>query len=150
MVDEVSFRALTGGCNCGTVRYEVTAPLLGASYCHCRRCQRRTGTASSSTAWPTPGSFRIIGGEERLKAWTPSDGWEKWFCGDCGSAMFSRNPANPEQVGIRMGTFDEDPGVRPRYRQFVASAAPWEEIPDDGLPRYREWAPTPASERANG
>lgn len=150
MVDALGFQALTGGCNCGAVRYEVAAPLLGASYCHCRRCQRRTGTASSSSAWPRPGSFRIIGGEERLKAWTPSDGWEKWFCGDCGSAMFSRNPANPEQVGIRMGTFDEDPGVRPRYRQFVASAAPWEQIPDDGLTRYPERAPVPASPGANG
>jgi hypothetical protein len=132
------------------VRYEVTAPLLGASYCHCRRCQRRTGTASSSSAWPASGSFRIIAGEERLKAWRPSDGWEKWFCGDCGSAMFSRNPDGPQQIGIRMGTFDGDPGVRPRYRQFVSSAAPWEAIPDDGLPRYPEWAPELASPGAKG
>ena len=36
---------LTGGCNCGAVRFEVTAPLVGASYCHCKRCQRRSGTA---------------------------------------------------------------------------------------------------------
>lgn len=141
-MNETGFKPLTGGCNCGAVRYEVTSALTGATYCHCRRCQRRTGTASSSSAWPAPGSFRIVGGQERLKAWSPSDGWEKWFCGDCGSAMFSRNPDKPEQVGIRMGTFDEDPGVRPRYRQFVASAAPWEPIPDDGLPRYPESAPT--------
>ena len=37
-----------------------------------------------------------------------------------------------------MGTFDEDPGVRPSYRQFVAYAAPWEPIPDDGLPRFAD------------
>jgi hypothetical protein len=37
-----------------------------------------------------------------------------------------------------MGTFDEDPGIRPSVRQFVAYAAPWEPIPDDGLPRYDE------------
>jgi hypothetical protein len=37
-----------------------------------------------------------------------------------------------------MGTFDRDPGIRPSARQFVADAAPWEPIPDDGLPRHPE------------
>ena len=41
---------LTGGCLCGAVRYEVTEPLVSASYCHCTRCQRRTGTAASAQA----------------------------------------------------------------------------------------------------
>jgi hypothetical protein len=41
---------------------------------------------------------------------------------------------------VRLGTFDSDPGVRPAVRQFVAYAAPWEPIPDDGLPRFEERA----------
>ena len=41
-------------------------------------------------------------------------------------------------LGIRMGAFDADPGIRPSVRQFVSDAAPWEPIPDDGLPRYPE------------
>jgi hypothetical protein len=97
--------------------------------------------AAGASARPAPGTFRILSGEGQLREWTPPDGWEKWFCRDCGSHLFSRNPDNPEQVGIRMGAFDEDPGVRPSYRQFVSSAAPWEPIPDDGLARYPEWAP---------
>jgi hypothetical protein len=40
-----------------------------------------------------------------------------------------------------MAAFDDDPGVRPAYRQFVAYAADWEAIPDDGLPRYPERPP---------
>jgi hypothetical protein len=43
---------LTGGCNCGAVRFEVTAPLALASYCHCKRCQRRSGAAASANAHP--------------------------------------------------------------------------------------------------
>jgi len=43
---------LTGGCNCGAVRYEVTEPLPIASYCHCKRCQRRSGTSVSASAHP--------------------------------------------------------------------------------------------------
>jgi hypothetical protein len=128
---------LTGGCNCGALRYEMTEPLVRASYCHCRRCQRRTGAAASAQAHPAPGSFRITAGAEKLRAWKPPDGGgEKWFCSECGSALFGLNPNHPESIGIRMGTFDDDPGIRPSVRQFVAFAAPWEPIPDDGLPRY--------------
>ena len=129
---------LTGGCNCGAVRYEVSEPLVLASYCHCRRCQRRSGTAASANAHPVPGSFRVTAGGDRLRSWKPEQGGEKFFCGDCGSSVFSDNPAHPDSLGIRMGTFDGDPGVRPSVRQFVAYAAPWEAIPDDGLPRHPE------------
>jgi len=74
---------------------------------------------------------------EKLRTWKPlSGGGEKGFCSECGSAMFGSNPSHPESIGIRMGTFDDDPGIRPSVRQFVAFAAPWEPIPDDGLPRF--------------
>jgi hypothetical protein len=127
---------LTGGCNCGAVRYEVTAPLVKASYCHCKRCQRRSGAAASPSAHPSSGAFRIVAGEDKLRVWKPQDGGEKWFCGECGSSLFGFNPSHADPVAIRMGTFDGDPGVRPSVRQFVAYAASWEPIPDDGLPRH--------------
>ena len=63
-------------------------------------------------------------GEDRLRVWKPEDGGEKWFCGDCGSSLFGRNPGHADPVGIRMGTFDDDPGIRPGVRQFVRGAAP--------------------------
>jgi hypothetical protein len=132
-----SFR-LTGGCGCGAVRFEITAPPVSASYCHCTRCQRRSGTAASANARLEPGSFNILAGEESLRAWKPEDGAEKWFCGNCGSALFSRDRDDAERVGVRMGALDEDPGIRPAAHQFIAYAAPWEPIPDDGLPRYPE------------
>jgi hypothetical protein len=133
--------ALRGGCGCGVVRFEITQPLVSARYCHCTRCQRRTGTAASASASVVPGSFRVIRGEDRLSAWKPEDGHEKWFCGDCGSALYTVNPADRSELGVRLGAIDGDPGVRPAVRQFVAYAAPWEEIPDDGLPRYPERRP---------
>jgi hypothetical protein len=129
---------LTGGCGCGAVRFEVTAPLVVANYCHCTRCQRRSGTAASANAKPERGSFRLLAGEESLRAWRPDGGWEKLFCGECGSAVFSRDPEDHERMSIRMGGFDADPGIRPSVRQFVAYAAAWEPIPDDGLPRHAE------------
>ena len=132
----------SGGCLCGGVRFEVTEPLLVASYCHCTRCQRRTGTGASAQARIAPGSFRITAGEELVGAYDPGDGGSlKCFCSACGSALWARNPQSAETLSVRLSAFDADPGIRPSFRQFVAYAAAWEPIPDDGLPRYPERRP---------
>jgi hypothetical protein len=130
---------LTGGCLCGGVRYEVTEAPVKATYCHCTRCQRRTGTAASAQARIAPGSLRILEGEDLVRDWQPEDGFAKCFCSRCGSALWSRG-ADGEVWSIRLGSFDSDPGVRPSHRQYVAYAAAWEPIPDDGLPRFPEAA----------
>jgi hypothetical protein len=132
---------LTGGCLCGGVRFEVTEAPVSAGYCHCTRCQRRTGTAASAQARIAPGSLRVIAGEELVRAYEPPGGFAKAFCSACGSALWSRRPDDAEVVAVRLGAFDSDPGIRPQYRQYVAYAAPWEPIPDDGLPRYPESRP---------
>jgi hypothetical protein len=136
----VSQLPLTGGCLCGAVRFEVTEPPLGAGYCHCTRCQRRTGTAASIQAQVAPGSVRIRSGEELLRAFQPADGFAKVFCSVCGSSLWSRRP-DGDVLSVRFGVFDRDPGIGPTYRQYVAYAAPWEPIPDDGLERFPESRP---------
>ncbi len=133
--------ALTGTCNCGAVRFEVTEPLVSATYCHCTRCQRRTGTAASPSARVAPGAFRILRGEDRIRSWVPPDGAEKCFCGDCGSALFSRGGPDGQTIGVRLGVLDEDPGIRPSAHQFTAYAAVWERLPDDGAPRFAQRRP---------
>jgi hypothetical protein len=133
--------ALTGSCGWGAVRFEVTAPFVSAGYCHCTRCQRRTGTAKSANARVEPGSVRVVGGEDELREWEPEGGFAKIFCRRCGSALFSRAPGSSDYAGVRLGAIDGDPGIRPQWHQFVAYAASWERIPDDGLPRYPERPP---------
>jgi hypothetical protein len=133
---------LTGGCLCGGVRYEIDEPLVSAIYCHCTRCQRRTGTAAAPSARTAPGSFRVVKGQELIRAWQPEDGFAKAFCSNCGSALYSQDPSDPDNtIGVRMGTIDGDPKVEFKHRQFTDFAAVWEAIPDDGLPRF----PGPAS-----
>ena len=127
---------LQGGCLCGAVRYEITAPFSTARYCHCTRCQRRTGTASSANGLVPSSGFRLLSGREAVRSFEPPTGVPKLFCSICGSALFSGHPFSDEQVVVRLGTLDRDPGIRPQYRQFVDFAAPWEAIPDDGLTRY--------------
>jgi hypothetical protein len=132
---------ITGGCGCGAVRFEISAPLPAAAYCHCTRCQRRSGTATQASALVEPGSFQFVSGAEHLRAWAPGGGLDKVFCSKCGSAVLARDPASEEVAIVRLGAIDGDPGVRPSAHQFVAYAAPWEPIPDDGLPRFEERMP---------
>jgi hypothetical protein len=84
--------------------------------------------------------MRITSGEDLIRAYEPKDGFPKAFCSACGSALWSVNPETRQVSGVRMSAFDQDPGVRPSYRQFVAFAAEWEPIPDDGLTRHLEGA----------
>ena len=135
---------LAGRCLCEGVRFEVPGPALRAAYCHCTRCQRRTGTAASAQARIDGSGFRVLAGEDLIRTWRHSDGgWEKGFCSNCGAQLFSRDPEDHSKMSIRMSAFEHDPGVRPSQRSFVAYAASWEPIPDDGLPRYDESAPQP-------
>jgi hypothetical protein len=131
--------AATGRCLCGGVRFALSAPPTAAGYCHCTRCQRRTGTSQSAQARIDGTTFTLLSGAELVKVWRhPDGGFEKCFCAECGAHLFSRDPDDRTQMSIRLSAFDGDPGVRPSWRTFVAYAAPWEPIPDDGLERYPE------------
>ncbi len=123
------------------MRFEIAKPLVAAAYCHCTRCQRRTGTAAQASARIEPDSFELKSGAEHLRDWSPPGGLAKVFCGLCGSAVFGRDPESGTVLVVRMAAIDGDPGIRPSARQFVAYAAPWEPIPDDGLPRFDERLP---------
>ena len=112
-----------------------------ATYCHGTRCRRRTGTAASAEGRIDAGALTILSGEELVRAYAPPGRWQELFCSACGSALFSRDPDDPSTMSVSLGAFDGDPGVRPGRRQFVAYAAVWEPIPDDGLPRFDESAP---------
>jgi hypothetical protein len=129
---------LTGACLCGGVRFEVSEPLVSAGWCHCTRCQRRTGTSGSVQARVAPGSLHLLAGAEHLRAYQPPDGFAKVFCSACGSGMWSEDPDDPEVRSIRLGVLDGDPGIRASYRQFVSYLPLWETLPDDGLPRFPE------------
>lgn len=136
---------LTGGCGCGAVRFAVTEQLVGAGYCHCTRCQHRTGGAASLQTRTARGSFHLTAGESELSVWVPGAGFEKVFCRQCGSALFSRDPDDHSIVSARFAAFDDDPPIRPTYRAFVDFAAAFEPVPDDGLARYGEGRPERSS-----
>ncbi len=136
---------MSGGCLCGGVRFALSEPPVAhaAGYCHCTRCQRRTGAAASPQARIDGRTLHVLQGADLVKSWRhPDGGFEKCFCRECGAHLFSRDPEDPTQMSVRMGAFDGDPGVRPSWRAFVAYAAAWEPIPDDdALERFEEGRP---------
>lgn len=129
----------TGSCNCGAVKFEVSETPPYAYYCHCTRCQKRSGAGAAPGAVVAPGSFTLLQGGEELRKWSAGDGFDKWFCSVCGSHVYAASPDNPDLVSVRLGAFDADPGVRPTGRHFTNYAAAWEPIsPDDGLTHHPE------------
>jgi hypothetical protein len=125
---------LTGSCACGEVAFEVTAPFDTAGYCHCKRCQRRSGALWSMNAIVPADGFAITRGRERVRSWSPPDeGLPKAFCAECGGQLYSDGG---DFIVVRLGLVDGDPGIKPQWRQWLESAPAWEPIPDDGLPRF--------------
>jgi hypothetical protein len=131
---------LRGGCLCGAVRFEVRAPFTSARYCHCHRCQHRTGHSCSASARIDRGDFEVTAGAELIRSWHPAEGMPKSFCTECGGHLFS-GTLDHDFVSVRLGAVDGDPGIRPEVRQWISSAASWEPLPDDGLPRFDADAP---------
>ena len=128
---------LTGSCLCGGVRFEVTRPFVRANHCHCSRCRKHSGTFGETQGRVPRDGFRLVAGEELIRVYTPADGAAvKAFCSVCGSSLFGAWWPEGEEISIRLGALDGDPGIRPQYHSFVESRARWDELPDDGLPRY--------------
>jgi hypothetical protein len=128
---------LEGGCLCGGVRFRVTGKLGPAGFCHCKMCQRASGSAFAANAPVRTRYFQLHAGAELVTEYESSPGKFRAFCRRCGSPLYSRRVDEPEQRRLRLGTLDGEPERRPLAHVHVASKAPWFEI-HDALPRYRE------------
>jgi hypothetical protein len=128
---------LSGSCLCGGVRFEVTEPFRRANHCHCSLCRKHSGTFGLTQGRVAREGFRLLAGEELLRVFHPREGTAvKIFCSVCGSSLFGGSWPEGDEVSIRLGSLDGDPGIRPQNHSFLGSRAPWDELPPDGLPRY--------------
>ena len=126
---------LRGSCLCGGIRYEIDGPLSNPLHCHCSMCRKATGAAFRTRAGVAASSFRFTAGEALLARYASSEFETRTFCSVCGSTLVTFSSANPNELGLPLGTLDDDPRVRAERHVFVASKAPWYEISDD-LPRH--------------
>ena len=115
----------TGGCQCGKIRYEITeAPTLVYT-CHCRDCQRLTGSAFSLGIVVPEAGFRLSGIKARPLQRTADSGRTntRWVCPECGSGVAS--PPRDGVVRVRAGTLDDTSWLRPTRHIWTRSKQPW-------------------------
>lgn len=127
---------IEGSCLCGGVAFEIEPPFRRANVCHCSRCRKHSGGAGLVQGRVPRERFRLLRGEDLVRSFRPEGGKVKAFCSVCGSSLFGGDWPDGPEVSVRFGSLEGDPGIRPEYHTFVASAAPWDTLPDDGLPRY--------------
>jgi hypothetical protein len=126
---------LEGGCLCGGVRFRITGRLGPAVYCHCKMCQRASGSAFAANAPARTAYFQLVSGEDLVSEYESSPGEFRAFCRVCGSPVYGRRDSEPEIRRIRLGSLDSDPERRPLAHVWLASKAPWCAI-EDSLPQY--------------
>jgi len=128
---------IEGGCLCAGVRFRVNGKLGPTAYCHCKQCQRASGSAFAVNAPARTSYFQLVSGGELVSEYESSPGKFRAFCRRCGSPLYSRRDAEPEIRRIRLGTLDSDPQRRPLAHFWVRSKAAWYPI-EDSLPQYPE------------
>ncbi len=144
----MSEETLSGGCQCGAVRYGVRAPASAVYHCHCSMCRKLHGAIFASFAVALRAQIDIERGADNLATFESSEGVRRLFCRTCGCQLFCDMDQVPDQRWYTPATLDggAHPGHPPgRERHiFVASKVPWheiagglpqdEELPPDGLP----------------
>ena len=154
MVEETM--PITGGCLCGAVRYEANEPLSKGIICHCRVCQRTTGSAFEVVLMFPRAAFRFTKGEP--KRYRSSSIMEKCFCPHCGSPLtdqylvWKSAKSNPDMVLVHIGSLDKPEAVSIASHYGVEDQLPWVHF-DDGSTRWRcdedpEWAAAVAAAEA--
>ena len=131
---------LTGGCLCGSVRYELHSEPFDAGWCHCRTCQLWGGAPAMPFASVSAGSFKWTMGERKVRRIRSSSFGQREFCGECGTPLRVQVDHQPETVDLPIVTLDEPDHIRPQFHIFYGSKVAWFDT-NDGLPRHEQFRP---------
>lgn len=131
----------SGGCACGAIRYTCSTEPLYMGNCHCRDCQRATGSAYFAAVIAKTSDFSLTGGEPIWYEKKADSGtlMRRGFCSSCGSPVLLTNGAIPDFMVLHAGSLDDPSWYKPQRDIYVASAQPWDVMhPDlpkvDGMP----------------
>ena len=123
---------LTGGCQCGAVRYALKATPTGPSICHCRMCQRAGGAPFMAFTGVRAENLAFTRGGPAI--YRSSEIAERGFCAECGTPLTYRMLGR-NRISVTIGSLDHPAEVEPREQLGVESALPW----------FRSLAALPAS-----
>jgi hypothetical protein len=123
-----------GGCTCREIRFRLNVRPLIVHCCHCRWCQRETGTAFALNAVVETDRVELLSGQPET-VYTPSEsgkGQNIVRCPVCRVAVWSHYPqAGPPIAFIRVGTLDDPAAFPPDVHIYTASKQPWVVLPSD-------------------
>lgn len=129
-------RTITGGCACGAIHYECSAEPIVMLNCHCRDCQRASGSAYAAIV-VAPKAAVTIQGEPRYHKTDgqPGKAVERGFCPNCGSPLFVKLERLPDILALQAGSLADPSHFQPKLDSFVSSAQPWDHM-DPKLPKH--------------
>jgi hypothetical protein len=131
---------VSGQCHCGDIAYEAEIEPTRAAICHCRDCQRLSGSAFRANVFAPSESFRLLRGEPRQYIKTGDSGAKRVhaFCGHCGSPIYSSAIEKPRTYTLRIGGLDQRAEVgRPSSQIWVTRRLPWVPV-FEGVPEVDE------------
>jgi hypothetical protein len=133
--------SFSGGCVCGAIRYEVTAEPIMMFNCHCRDCQRTTGSAFSPVVYVPAKTFKITKGTPRYYSTTSEmvGHNKRGFCAECGSRLFGGG--TDEGQGILASSLDDPTLFHPQMDIFTSDGQPWDQM-DPKLPKFDKYPPS--------
>jgi hypothetical protein len=113
---------MTGGCQCGAVRYALNAPLERASICHCRMCQKALGHFYAPYVGVPLSAFELTRGE--LAIFRSSDLVERGFCRACGTPLSFRY-VREDRIDVTIGSLDDPSIAKPAIQWGIEARLPW-------------------------
>jgi hypothetical protein len=124
---------ITGGCQCGTIRYEFTGEPVQQVACHCTECQHQSGSAFGMTLVVNADDFRITQGKVKHYHSTSTTGRQKLgaFCPECGNRIYHQPEWRKGRISIKPGTLDDTSWLKPHVHLWTRSKQPWVIIPAD-------------------
>jgi len=124
---------LTGGCQCGAVRYEITDKPVGSMICHCQTCRRLS--AAPVMAWLTvpTNSFRYTDGSPRTFRTSPPV--LRSFCAACGTHLSYVHSDDLDHVEVSTCSLDHPEAVPPTHHSWLSHNVDWVRF-GDGLPTF--------------
>ena len=130
---------VTGGCQCGAVTFAFDrSAVVSAAHCHCRDCQRATGSAFATFCFVPAASFTLEGEPKGHRVEGASgQGVVRSFCGECGSQLFSEVDVMPGIYFVKAGALDDASWLEPASSYWASSAQPWAR-PDPSIPAHEE------------
>ena len=114
---------ITGGCQCGAIRYTLHAAPTGASICHCRMCQKAFGSYFAPLAGVRLADFEVTRGE--IAYFRSSDEVERGFCRDCGTPLIFHYIGSDRRISVSLGSLDDPAAIRPELQYGIESRVPW-------------------------